>query len=145
MNLPSAVLDTNVVLDWLVFSNPGVTAPVTAITSGTLTWLGCQTMRDELAHVLAHGRLNRPAFDKEQVLTSVDRYCRLRELPQCLPVTRHRCSDPSDQMFVDLALAHGARWLFTRDRALLKLARKVLPQGLLVLTPEAWRHDQGAR
>lgn len=144
MTTALAVLDTNVVLDWLVFDNPGVAALVTAISAGSITWVGCQAMRDELAHVLTHANLKNYAFDKEQVLTSVDRWSQLRQLPQGLPVTRHRCRDPSDQMYVDLALAHGARWLLTRDRALLELARKLVPHGLLVQTPEAWRNDTGA-
>jgi len=31
-----------------------------------------------------------------------------------------------------------ADWLFTRDRAVLRLARRALPRGLAILTPEAW-------
>jgi len=40
--------------------------------------------------------------------------------------------------FIDLALAHKARWLLSRDRAVLKLGRRTRPLGLEVLTPDAW-------
>jgi len=49
-----------------------------------------------------------------------------------------RCNDPDDQKFVDLALAYGARWLLSRDRAVLKLAKRCRTLGLQVLTPEQW-------
>ena len=51
---------------------------------------------------------------------------------------RMRCTDGDDQKFIDLALGHGARWLLSRDRAVLKLARRARPLGLSVLTPETW-------
>ncbi len=34
------------------------------------------------------------------------------------------CSDPDDQKFLELALACGAAYLVTKDRALLELARR---------------------
>jgi predicted nucleic acid-binding protein len=51
-----------------------------------------------------------------------------------------RCTDSDDQVFIDLALAEGARWLLTHDRALLKLARRAAVLGVLVQKPRAWRH-----
>ena len=55
------------------------------------------------------------------------------------PAPRLTCSDPDDQVFIDAALAHGARWLATRDRALLKLRRKALARGLGIVRPGDWR------
>lgn len=132
------VLDTNVVLDWFVFGNPGMQAPADAIGKGQLHWLACAEMRAELAHVLVHGHLGGRSALVEHVLTSYDSLSTSRMLPTLLSLQRPRCSDGSDQMFVDLALGHGARWLLTRDRALLKLARKTGPLGLRIVPPEAW-------
>jgi predicted nucleic acid-binding protein len=135
---PSVVLDTNVLLDWFVFDNPGVQALRTSIEGGRCRWLGCAAMRDELAHVLMKGPLKPPAERIERALTSWDRLCLKVDPPGALPAHRLRCSDGSDQVFIDLALTHGADWLFTRDRALLKLARRARAQGLQVAVPEAW-------
>ena len=135
---PTIVLDTNVLLDWFVFDNPGVQAVRASIETGRCRWLGCAAMQDELAYVLAHGPL-KPAADRiERALTSFEALCQRADLPQVLPLQRLRCSDPSDQVFVDLALAHRADWLLTRDRALLKLARRARPHGLTIAVPEAW-------
>ena len=58
-------------------------------------------------------------------------------LPLAGAATRMRCTDPDDQKFIDLALGHRARWLVTRDRAVLKLARRARTLGLNIVTPEA--------
>lgn len=135
------MLDTNVVLDWFVFRNPGVAPLVQAIESGRLHWLSCAEMQAELAHVLAHGSFGGRLVDAEQVLTSSRTHCTWAALSNGLPAHRLRCSDVSDQMFIDLALEHGADWLLTRDRALLRLARKVALRGLRIGPPEAWIAD----
>jgi len=51
---------------------------------------------------------------------------------------RLRCTDRDDQMFIDLALACGARWLLSRDRAVLKLGKRARLLGLDILTPAVW-------
>ncbi len=138
MTAPAVVLDTNVVFDWLVFNNPGVTPVIDAIRSGQLRWLACPSMRGEAAWVLERGPLATRLESLEHALTCFDALAIRVDEPPRLPLPRPRCSDASDQVFIDLALHHGARWLLTRDRALLKLARRLRAHGLQVLTPEAW-------
>ena len=137
------MLDTNVVLDWLVFRNPGVGPLAQAIESGRLRWLSCVEMRAELAHVLAHATLGGRSIDIERALTSSNSLSSCVALSAGLPVQRLRCSDASDQMFLDLALEHGAGWLLSRDRALLKLARKAALRGLRITPPEGWAAQTG--
>ena len=54
-----------------------------------------------------------------------------------------RCKDPDDQKFIDLAVAANATWLVTKDRELLKLARRAAKLGVAVLRPQEW-HDRSA-
>lgn len=136
-----AVLDTNVVLDWLVFRDHAVMPLALAIESGSVCWLGCAETRAELSRLLTADRFGAGRYDVKQAHTSVDQHCTMVELPRGLPLPRARCSDPDDQVFVDLALGRRARWLLTRDRALLKLARRCAPLGLLIQPPSAWRPD----
>jgi uncharacterized protein len=131
------VLDTNTVLDWLVFRDAAMAPVVAALEGGRLQWLACAAMRDELARTLAYRSLARWLPDSERTLATFDRHARL--LPAPPPAPQHlRCSDPDDQVFLELALAQGARWLLTHDRALLRLARRVRPLGLLIATPKNW-------
>ncbi|HXA47723.1 MAG TPA: PIN domain-containing protein, partial [Burkholderiaceae bacterium] len=53
------------------------------------------------------------------------------------------CSDPDDQKFLELARDSGATVLITKDKALLKLARKTARVGLFaIMLPEAWIREQ---
>ncbi len=132
----AAVLDTNVVLDWLVFSNPRTALVAQALESGAMRWLSCEPMRSELAHMLASRSLSAWSPDADAVLATHDRLATLLE-PPALPLVRLRCTDPDDQVFIDLALAQRAQWLWTHDRALLKLARKAALLGTRILAPVA--------
>ena len=145
LNAPlKIVLDTNVVLDWFVFRNPGVAAVAGAVEQGRVQWIGSAEMLAELQHILVHAPLAGRQFDAEQVLTSTMSLMKLMVVPLPLPLTRWRCSDPSDQKFIDLAVTAQARWLLTRDRAVLKLARKAAPSGLLIQVPERWQLNAAA-
>jgi predicted nucleic acid-binding protein len=136
------VLDTNVVLDWLAFGHP-IGAPVeAALTSGRCRWLCTRAMRDELARVVVRESLARWAIDAHAVLSVFDALA--VDLGPVTPLGAGeslRCTDPDDQMFIDLAIARRAHALLTRDRAVLRLAARARRLGVLIATPEAWlRH-----
>ncbi len=140
------IIDTNVVLDLWLFEEPGVRA-LQHRWGSTHHAVGSAPMRQELAHVLARMQalpvnatrwFGRKSVD--DVLGAWDQTVRLVPAPTSRPLTWPRCSDPDDQMFIDLALAHGANALLTRDRALLKLARRMQTLGVWVCTPEQWQH-----
>jgi len=135
---PQAVLDTQVVLDWLVFGDISVAPLARSLEDGSLRWLTCQAMIDELERVLTRGVTAPRTPDRATILQTVDRLA-LRLEARSPAGTQLRCSDVDDQIFIDLALAAGAQWLFTRDRALLRLARRARERGVLVLRPVDWR------
>jgi putative PIN family toxin of toxin-antitoxin system len=134
---PSVVLDTNVVLDWLVFRDPGVVGLAQAIETGRIRWLTCPRMREELARVLRYPALGKWNLESDRTLTCFDRWS--TPCPNAAPSPTHpSCSDAHDQIFIDLALSRRARWLVTHDRALLKLARPALARGVEIITPVGW-------
>lgn len=135
---PLAVLDTNVVLDWLLFHDRGVQALAEAVARGALGWAACPAMRTELAQVVARPALARWKPDAAAVLAAFDRHALPHADPPPRPAPPLRPSDPDDQVFVDLALACGARWLVSHDRALLKLAGRARAHGLAILRPADW-------
>ena len=132
------VLDTQVVLDWLVFRDLSTAALASALESESLHWLTTQAMQDELEHVLDRGVAAALRPDRAAIARTLDRLA-LRVEPRVPTGPPLRCSDPDDQMFIDLALAVGAQWLFTRDRALLRLARRARERGVTVLRPADWK------
>lgn len=130
-----AVLDTQVVLDWLWFDDPRVAALGAAVRSGSLRWIWTLAMRDELAHVLPRLRPSASGTSCEHVLTLATSLANTICPPRPTPL---RCTDPSDQKFIDLALSVPRAWLFSRDRAVLKLARRAAPLGCRIVEPGRW-------
>ena len=139
------VLDTNAVLDWLIFKNPDCASLEKAIFDGSVRLLTSTAMRGELSHVLARGVVNRWVCDFSLLWKTLDRHAELLPDPPAAPATtRMRCTDADDQKFIDFALAHQAHWLLTRDRALLKLHKKALAVGLRIARPRAWTPPDNA-
>jgi len=138
---PTAVIDTNAVLDWLVFRDIAAAAMGEAIAAGRLRWLVTPRLLDELRWVLARPLADRWEVARKHALT-ID--LGLMGEPCDEPGTsaaRLACRDKSDQMFADLALARAPCWLLTRDRALLALRRRGAGFGVRVATPAQW-HEQ---
>ena len=129
------VLDTNVVLDWLLFNDPSLALLGAAVAAGQVLWLATSSMRDELQHVLERGLAASRSANATAILARWDAHAHLQ--PEA-PGYDLRCSDPDDQKFIDLAVVSGARWLVSRDRAVLKLARRAAPLGLAIVPPRHW-------
>lgn len=136
---PGIVLDTNVVFDWLLFCNPECEPLSAWLQAGKACWLVSAAMRDEMLHVLGRGRLHKWHAREAALWAGWERWsCPIDAPAPGSLAARLRCTDADDQKFIDLALACNARWLLSRDRAVLKLARRARAQGLTIQTPGAW-------
>jgi predicted nucleic acid-binding protein len=142
MVVPGVVLDSNVLLDWLVFDDPSVLPLVQAIQMRSVRWLTSDSLRAELADVLLRKPWRGPAADPVAVWRAYGDWAHtvVDQVPSGT-ATRLRCRDPDDQKFIDLTLMHGARWLISRDKAVLSLARRARPLGLIIAKPAQWAID----
>ena len=117
------VLDTNIALDALVFSDPAALPLRAALQAGSLQWIATGAMREELARVLGYPQIvPRLAFYQlraADVLAAFDRLSRPVDAAPKAPLT---CTDRDDQIFIDLAVRHRCA-LLSKDRAVLKLVR----------------------
>ena len=139
MVLPDArravVIDTNCVLDLWVFGDPAATGLLHAVTTNSLRWCATPAMRDELQRVLSYPlivkRLTTVRIAGAEVMARFDTHAH-----QEPPATRCtlRCRDPDDQMFIDLAVAHGAM-LVSKDARVIELGRKLAPLGVQLARP----------
>lgn len=134
-----AVIDTNALLDWLVFGDAAASSLGRAVADERMAWLATARMLDELGAVLSTPLAVRWELARKHALTidtaSLATRC---EQPALAGPGRLICRDGNDQMFIDLALAHGPCWLITRDRALLALRRRAAERAVLIATPAQW-------
>lgn len=138
------VLDTQVVMDWLVFDEPSLAPLIAAVESRRLHWTATEAMRAELLHVIGRGVAARYAPDTGRLQAAFAAHCHFVAEP-VLGAGRPRCSDPDDQKFIDLGLALAAAQptcLISRDRAVLKVAKRAAKLGLPILAPDAWLKRQ---
>ncbi|QKV51581.1 PIN domain-containing protein [Comamonas antarctica] len=135
------VLDTNMVLDLLVFDDPAI-APVRALLAeGALHWIADAAQRVELERVLAYPQIApRVAFyglSTASVLAAFDAGVAYQSEA---PAIRVICKDPDDQHFLALAVQHQAL-LLSKDKAVLvqrkRLALLGATVGNLLLWPPA--------
>lgn len=139
------VIDTNVCLDLFVFRDPRWAALLAALRMRTVEAVTREDCRTEWLKVLEYKHLPLDAQTRLGVAAEFDGLitCINRDAtsPRCevrLPI----CSDPDDQKFLELARDSGAQVLITKDKALLKLARKTARDGLFsIVTPEKWSAD----
>lgn len=136
------MLDTNVWLDLLVFDDPRAERLRAGLASRSLIAVTNGACREEWCRVLGYPQLR---IDEARRSGLVGAYDALTGRVDGLPATPlPRCADPDDQKFLELAAAAGARWLLSRDAALLALARRVERAGLFrIATPDAWCGRQG--
>lgn len=124
------VLDTNVVLDLLVFRDPAAAALDDGLACGRLRWIATAAMRDELERVLGYAavarRLAAAGRSPQQVLHDFDARSQRVAAPGRAAVT---CSDPDDQCFIDLAVHHACT-LLSKDAAVLALAPRLAGLGV---------------
>ena len=95
------VLDTNVVLDLVVFDDPGVEALRAAIEARLVTLLSNAECRAELHRVLAYPRFGLDTPSQDMALRWFDARAEVFEAPPAHPPPP-RCSDPDDQKLVKI-------------------------------------------
>lgn len=133
------VLDTNVCLDLFVFNDPRWAALLAALKSGAVEAVTKTECRMEWQIVLGYSQLHLNEAMRADCNAAFD------ALIDCIapePLTHVKlplCSDPDDQKFLELSRDAQAATLITKDKALLKLAKKTARAGLFeIILPQAW-------
>jgi putative PIN family toxin of toxin-antitoxin system len=132
------VIDTNVCLDLFVFHDPRWAGLLAALEDGSVEALTRADCRDEYLIVLHYKHL---PLDESSRAAAAARFDALIKVVAPAPalVRLPVCTDRDDQKFLEVARDAGAEILITKDKALLKLARKTAAAGMFrILVPEAW-------
>ena len=134
------VLDTNVVIDWLMFNDPYMTPLRECVNDGRLIVLTHQPAIDELKRVLAYQQLKLDAARQDEIFA---RYLSLTQevlLPEgaslknlMMPGGFPRCRDRDDEHFIALAYHQKADALVSRDNAVIGMKSRVVPFGMTIM------------
>ena len=130
------ILDTNIVLDLLVFNDPDLASLKPTLLAGLeskqLKWIATHDMRIELERVLTYPKITpRMAFYQVTADDVLAKFDQLATLVDPAPKAKWICKDPDDQRFIDLAVQHQAT-LLSKDQAVLCMAKRMLTAGAVV-------------
>ena len=132
------VIDTNVCLDLFVFRDPRWAPLLAALESGTVRAVTRADCRDEYRIVLHYSHLPLDDDTRPQAEAAFDALIEV-VAPTARALRLPVCTDRDDQKFLEIARDANAAILITKDKALLKLARKTAQGGLFrIMLPEAW-------
>ena len=125
------VIDTNIVLDLLVFDDPRWAPLRAALAAGELRWLATAAMREELLRVLGYPliarRLQKDARQADAVMAAFD--AQVHTVADVPVRARFVCKDPDDQIFIDLAVSQTAQ-LLSKDQAVLSMRKRLATLGV---------------
>ena len=114
------ILDTNVVLDLLYFADAPALPILSSLEAGNAQCYASAETLNELRRVLTYTAFK---LDEKAQLALHARYQAITGLAKSSSVSGRmpRCSDPNDQMFLELAAATQVDLLVSKDKALLTL------------------------
>jgi putative PIN family toxin of toxin-antitoxin system len=139
------VIDTNVCLDLFVFRDPRWAPLHAALKDGNVKAVTRDDCRMEWLAVLEYKHLPLNTDSRPMVAAEFDAMITCIGAQELNPRTEIRlpiCKDRDDQKFLEIARDADAEMLITKDKALLKLAKRTARAGLFaIIPPEAWRSD----
>ena len=146
------VLDTNVVVDWLVFDDPFMSPLRDGVRNGHIIVLTHQPAIDELKRVLAYRQLKLGETQQADIFSRYLAQTQMAAMPPdfslknlLMPGGFPRCRDRDDEHFLALAHHGKADALASRDNAVYGLKSRAAKFGLNILNVQqliAWLSDE---
>ena len=133
------VLDTNVCLDLFVFVDPRWQRLLESMKNGLVDAITSEQCRNEWLAVLHYKQLPITDETRPDMILAFDALIRCIEPVISSTIRLPVCSDGDDQKFMELARDAQAGFLITKDRALLRCARKTAGSGMFqIVTPDTF-------
>ncbi|WP_329604540.1 putative toxin-antitoxin system toxin component, PIN family [Undibacterium curvum] len=133
------VIDTNVCLDLFVFRDPRWQDLLDDLASRRVQAIAKQECKDEWLAVLRYPHLPITDDTRASVHAAFDQHIHIIEADNAPLITLPVCKDKDDQKFLESARDGAAGILITKDKALLKLAKRIRKMGLFSIeTPEQY-------
>ncbi len=125
------VLDTNILLDILVFDDQRAHPLRAALESNRIDAVATQKTFDEFLDVIG-----RPQFELDtakQQLIGAQWKVWARMIPdQELSIAPWKCKDRDDQVFINLAYSLRPATLLSKDKQVLKIAKRAIKESIVI-------------
>ena len=125
------MIDTNILLDIYVFQDPRAAALNAQTLSGKLLPVASEETNAEFLDVLARPKFGLSSDVQQMFLADWQHRSTLRDASQ---ITRSpwRCKDKDDQKFLDLAYSLRPCLLVSKDKQVLRFAKRALREGVTI-------------
>lgn len=126
---PVCILDTNIVLDLLLFQDQSVSLLRQYIENGSLQPVGHYETFYELADVIGRSQFNLSESEQKEIL---QKWLAIHLIYPKVLDTETYCKDHDDDKFFNLARTVKASYLFSKDKKVLKARSKAKRFGCIV-------------
>ena len=123
------VLDTNVILDLLVFKDPSAESIRHLLDAKLVDAVRSEASMAELIDVVGRPTFKLSREDQESILQAWETNTRLLE-PTDIEQAPFACRDPDDQVFLDMAYSVRPAVLLSKDLRVLELRAITKPHGV---------------
>jgi putative PIN family toxin of toxin-antitoxin system len=126
---PRLVLDTNVILDLLVFQDPAAEVVRMALDAKLVDAVRTEASMLELVDVIQRPTFKLSREEQEMILQAWERSTRLLENGALEPAP-FTCRDLDDQVFINMAYSLRPSLLLSKDLRVLELRRTAMRYGI---------------
>lgn len=128
---PTVILDTNILLDILVFDDQRAHPLRAALSSQELDALVTEDTLDELIDVISRPQFSLDKQKQAEILLQWQSWSRLVKQSD-LQVAPWKCKDRDDQVFINLAFSFKPSTLISKDKLVLKLAKRAIKEEVII-------------
>lgn len=128
---PTVILDTNILLDILVFDDQRAHPLRAALSGQELDALVTEDTLDELMDVISRPQFSLDKQKQAEILLQWQSWSRLVKQSD-LQVAPWKCKDRDDQVFINLAFSFKPSTLISKDKLVLKLAKRAIKEEVII-------------
>ena len=128
---PIVVLDTNILLDILVFDDERAHPLRAALTNLELDAVATQHTIEELADVISRPQFELDLQEQTNVMMQWQSWVRIVN-DEDLVVAPWKCKDRDDQVFINLAFSLKPATLISKDKMVLKIAKRAIKEQVFI-------------
>ena len=128
---PIVVLDTNILLDVLVFDDSRAHPLRAALMAGNLDAIATEKTLSEFLDVIGREQFSLSQERQHEIMSQWRSWARLIN-DQVLDAAPWKCKDRDDQVFINLAYTLKPAILISKDKMVLKIAKRAQKDGVVI-------------